>query len=217
MDDNGGSGAAQAGIVVGGALALLASFLPWATLNVSVAGGLGQGALGGRAAQRFGRGILQRLLPGAGVSRSVAGVRLSDGRAVLGIGVALVVIGALGLIARSGTLRAISGGIAAALGVLAFVIAVAAAALPADTGGAGLQRVLRLQAHTGSGLYLALAAAAIAAIAGTVAFVTGGPSPTDVVPVAPVTPYPRTVPPAPAAPHQEAAQTEVIPTVPPEA
>jgi hypothetical protein len=135
---------------------------------------------------------------------------------VLGIGVALVVIGALGLIARSGVLRAIAGGIAAAFGVVAFVIAVAAAALPADTGGAGLQRVLRLQAHTGAGLYLALAAATIAAIAGTVAFITGGPSRNDVVPAAPLTSYPRTVPPAPA-PHQEVAQTEVIPTVPPEA
>jgi hypothetical protein len=73
MDDQPGSGAAQVGILVGGALALLSSFLPWTTVDVSLAGGVGQGALGGRLARRLGRGILGGLLPGGGASRSVAG------------------------------------------------------------------------------------------------------------------------------------------------
>src|SRR5438067_3078 len=127
MDDgNPGSPVAAIGIVVGGALAVVSAFLQWAGVRAGLPASFGAGQAG--PGGRLGRGILGRLLPNAGLERSITGVRTPDGRLVLGVGIALLVLAAVAFLARWASQRAAVGAAAAALGAIALVVPVATTA-----------------------------------------------------------------------------------------
>jgi hypothetical protein len=207
---------AEVGIAVGGALAVLASFLRWASVSVGLPAGLGAGAGIGQGAQgrlggRLGRGILGRLFPNGLLSRSVSGIRTSDGRLVLGLGIALLVVAALSFLSRWNLQRAAAGAVAAALGAVTLAVPVATTATPADTGlPAAVSRLLSFQVSTGPGVYVAIVAGAVAVVAGAWALLSARPPAPLVVTSGPVPPPPAT------AAETTTAPTEVVPPVAPE-
>lgn len=212
-DEGVGSPLGQVGIVVGGALAVLAAFLQWASVRVALPAGLGAGAGIGQGAQgrfgRVGRAILRRLFSNGGVGRSISGIHTPDGRVVLALGVALLVVAALGFLARWNVQRAAIGGVAAALGAITLAVTVATTATRSDPGvPAALGRFVSPQVTTGSGVYLAIAAGAVAVVSGAWALLSARPGATIVA-----APPPSPPPPMPPSSHS----TQVIPTLPPDA
>jgi hypothetical protein len=138
--------------LVAGILLVVAPFLPWLSLTVNVAGGKARGA------RVRGRGGL-----------STTGLHLPDGRIVLAIGFAVLVVALLAIAARSERLRLVSGVLVLALGVvattLAVTILVARAEVPGLTqiamvlsrsGGKVGAFLGRIEISKGAGLWVAL-------------------------------------------------------------
>jgi len=214
-----GAGTASAlAAVAGGIVAVVASFLTWTSVSVQtgasaspgglfggVAGRGGQGGRAGRLREVLGRAILSRL-----GSRSQSGFRTTDGRLVLALGVAIIVIGLLALATRWALLRAGAGGIAAAAGAVVCVLAFAAVAQA--TGGADslVLQQLPVSVSAGAGVYLALVGGVVALIAGIVGFLNTGPTVGSAWPSRPATIGPPPTATAPVPASSAAEPTEPI-------
>ena len=182
-----GAGTASAvAVVAGGIVAVIASFLTWTSVSVQTgaspslgglfgglggAGRAGQGARAGRLREILGRAILSRL-----GSRSQSGFRTPDGRLVLALGVALIVIGLLSLATRWALLRAGTGGIAAAAGAVVCVLGFAAIAQTTGGGDSLILQQLPISVSAGAGVYVALVGGVASLIAGIVGFLNTGPT-----------------------------------------
>lgn len=116
--------------LVAGILLVVAPFLPWLSLTVNVAGGKARGA------RVRGRGGL-----------STTGIHLPDGRIVLAVGFAVLVIALLAIAVRSDRLRLVSGVVVLSLGVVATTLAVTILVARAEV--PGLAQIAMLLSRAG--------------------------------------------------------------------
>jgi hypothetical protein len=216
----GSSAVAAAGVLIGGALALLGSVVTWA--RVSPGGGLTSSGLRGilrkvlgrRLAGRAGRGLQGgSRIPARLASRSIGGLQTLDGRLVLALGIALILIAVLAFATRWELLYGAAGAIAAAVAVIGLVVAASALAhSPGGTLSPFLDQLpIGPTVSTGIGVYISLVGAALALAAGIAAFLTASPPRLDrsvVAPAPPGTTYPAVAPAAPPGPPAAGAPTE---------
>lgn len=230
--DNGLGPAVMAG---GGVIGLVGSFLTWASIHVNgvtrqsgaLGPGAGSGGLrgsggfatpgGGTAGGSPGAGGGAGGLPGRGFhprpmmmarSFTLRGIDTTAGKLVLGMFVALIVVGVGAWIAGRLSFRIAAMTIGLVLAVIAGVLALTDLITPGSLFGLVGERVARagIPVSVGPGLYLALGGAGVALIAGVAWMVASrrgwmGSEPARAVPVADgPPPPPSTEPPAPAEP-----------------
>jgi hypothetical protein len=182
-----GFGIGAVGAAVAGLLLVIAGFLPWVTASIQLPSG------------RFAAAA-------RGLSRSVRGFRTSDGRILLGLGGALLVLALAAWLGRAAVLRLHAAVLALAAGGVALTVGIydLAANLQTPAELAGLARRLpRLAQHAtigiskGAGLWLVLIGG-IVAVAAAAAEVVGGVRAGDrAVPAAPPPPAPGAGPAGP--------------------
>ncbi len=109
-------------------------------------------------------------------SHSIGGLNVTDGRVVLGIGVALVLVGLMAVALHRGAFHVYAAALSAALGAVIVSIATAEIFVGAGFGGPAslFPRIAsRIQTTTGPGLYVALGGGAIAVLSGAAGLLAG--------------------------------------------
>jgi hypothetical protein len=235
---------ASALVALGGWVAMIGAVTTWAILSRAAGAGLGAGlggtgAGGGQGAPRrqrreAGQGVfpsaspstgpLQRPRRGGGLGRTpgqrssltVHGLDTTTGKVVLGLAIAIIVVGALGWVARAYGFRLGALAVALVAGLVALVLTITELfTIDSEILGAVRARVAKAAINTSfqPGMYLAIAGSAIAVLAAVVGlaltrreWVTGPGG------VAAGGPYPS-VPHRPG-PSPSPAPTQVLPTSP---